>query len=287
MHPDDFRHQGGALPEARRRLEVRWLGTAGYELRCDGHTILIDPYVTRSGLWAFLTGPIRSDEALVASMVTDADAVFVGHSHFDHVLDVPTVAKRTGARVYGSVSTANLMRTAGVSEGQIAECHGGEEVEVGPFRVRMVPSEHSRFALGGKVPYAGDIPCSCELPMRGNQYLCGQVFSFDIRVCGVRLYHAGSANLIDDSVPKGETDLVLMCISGRHATEGFVPRLLRRLEPRVVMPMHYDNFFRPVDRDMLMLPLTRFGQLVDDVQWFDRQIELATLPMLGSLSIPL
>ncbi|GMV38912.1 MAG: hypothetical protein AMXMBFR64_06280 [Myxococcales bacterium] len=286
MRPDELRwtHAVPDLPDARR-VDVKWLGTAGYELRCGDHVILIDPYVTRVGLWGFLTGPIRSDEALASRVVPVADAILVGHSHFDHVLDVPAIARATGARVIGSSSTANLMRSAGLPEAQITPCSGGEELEVGPFRVRVVPSEHSRFALGGRVPYAGEIPCSCDLPMRGKDYKCGQVLSYSIRVGGVTLYHAGSANLLDDAIQDRDVDLLLVCISGRQATERFVPRLLSRVQPRRVMPMHYDDFFRPLDRDMKLLPMTRFGRLVDEIQAFDKQIEIATLPLSGSLSL--
>jgi L-ascorbate metabolism protein UlaG (beta-lactamase superfamily) len=90
---------------------------------------------------------------------------------------------------------------------------------------------------------------------------------------------------VDDAIPAGGVDVLLMCISGRHATDGFVPRLLRRVEPRIVMPMHYDNFFRRADAKMTLLPLTRFGRLVDEVHAFDRQAEVATLPVNGSFSI--
>lgn len=286
MRPDELRWSHAAPDvSAERRLDVKWLGTAGYELRCGDHVLLIDPYITRVGLLRFLTRPIRSDEELVRRVVPAADAILVGHSHFDHVLDVPAIARATGARVIGSESTANLMRAAGLPEEQLRPCSGGEELEVGPFRVRVVPSEHSRFALGGRVPYAGEIPCSCDLPMHGSDYKCGQVLSFSVRVGGVTLYHAGSANLIDDAVQDKDVDLLLVCISGRQATERFVPRLLGRVQPRRVMPMHYDDFFRPLERDMKVLPMTRFGRLVDEIQTFDKQIEIATLPLSGSLSL--
>ena len=39
--------------------------------------------------------------------------MFIAHSHHDHALDVAYIAKRTGARVYGSDSTLNLARGEG------------------------------------------------------------------------------------------------------------------------------------------------------------------------------
>ena len=179
--------------------------------------------------------------------------------------------------MYGSVSTAALLRASGVGAEQIHECSGGEIIEVGPFRVRMVPSEHSCIGLGRRVPYAGDIPCSCEMPMRGYDYRCGQVFGLAISVAGLRLYHAGSANLIDDAIEERDSDVFLMGISGRFATERYIARVLRRLTPRLVVPMHYDNFFRPLQRPMRLLPRTKFGEFSDEVFRFDRQIAIRTL----------
>jgi L-ascorbate metabolism protein UlaG (beta-lactamase superfamily) len=223
----------------------------------------------------------------VARSIRAADAIVVGHSHFDHAVDVPLIAARTGAPVWGSTSTANLLRAWGLDEAQIVECDGGEVLEVGPFRVELVPSEHSRFALGAGVPYAGDIPCSCELPLRGRDYRCGQVFGIFIQVGGLSIYHCGSANLIDDAIPAqaSEVDLLVMCLAARHVTERFIPRMLARTRPRLLLPSHYDNFFRRTSRRMQLLPLIQFGRFVDEVEQLDRDIRIVTLPFDGVMRL--
>ncbi len=291
MHPSDFdatlSTDAAALETSKRVVRVRWLGTAGYEIACHGHVILIDPYLTRVGLGRFLFRRISPDlDRIAAARIERADAIFVGHSHFDHVLDVPVIAEQTGARVYGSRSTANLMQVCGLPEAQVVACAGRTTVEVGPFKVTLVPSEHSRFALGGKVPYAGDIPCSCELPIRGRHYKCGDVFAIAVEVDGTCLYHMGSANLVDSAIVHRDVDVFLVGISGRHATDNYVQRILKKLTPRLVVPMHYDNFFRPLDRDMKLLPMTKFGRFVDEVVAFDREIDVKTLTFDGAFDVP-
>ena len=290
MHPKDFEaidhsQLHVASTSAAAGVDVRWLGTAGYRLTHGDAVVLIDPYLTRVGLWRFLTRPIAPDVATIDREISAADAVLVGHSHFDHVMDVPHIAKKTGAHVYGSNSTANLMAAAGVPATQVTRLTQRTTFDVGPFKITAIPSVHSTFAFGKKVPYPGDIPCSCEFPVRGKQYRCGDVFSYLIEVAGCRLYHMGSANLIDDEVPKGDLDLLMVCIAARYATPDFMSRALAATTPRIVMPMHYDNFFRSFDRSMALLPRTRFGRFVDDVSAFSQAMTVRTLPLGGRVHL--
>ena len=91
-------------------VELRWLGTAGFALRAEGTTILIDPYVTRVPLGALIRRrAIPPDERAIARWIDAADAILVGHTHFDHALDTPAIAARFGCKAYGSSSLAQLM----------------------------------------------------------------------------------------------------------------------------------------------------------------------------------
>src|SRR6185437_8069501 len=131
----------GATAQKKGQVLVRWLGTAGFALEHAGHVVLIDPYLTRASLARCLLSPLVPDEAAIARHVPRADAIVLGHTHFDHALDAPVIARRTGARVYGSRSAAALCRSRGVPAGQVevVEREPGSEPavrEVGPFELR-------------------------------------------------------------------------------------------------------------------------------------------------------
>jgi len=76
-------------------VHVRWLGTAGFALEHDGFVVLIDPYLTRASLARCVASPLRPDAGAIARWAPRADAIVVGHTHFDHALDVPAIAIAT------------------------------------------------------------------------------------------------------------------------------------------------------------------------------------------------
>lgn len=268
-------------------VRVRWLGTAGFALEHEGYTVLIDPYVTRAPLSRCVLSSLRPDPLAVRRFTPRADAIVVGHTHFDHALDVPAIAQSTGARVFGSRSCAALCVSSGVDPGRVCdvETEGLTRpvvAEVGPFTLRFVPSAHSPLAAG-RVPFPGEIADCEQVPMRAEAYRCGAVFSVDIAVGGKRIYHLGSANLVDGAIGRGQVDLLLLCAAGWHTTERFVPRMLSALTPGRVLLSHWDNFFRPLDAPTMALPALRVPRLVESLRQGSRDLDVGAILPLGEV----
>lgn len=100
-------------------IQLTYLGTAGWQIS-DGKTVvLIDPYLTRAKMITpndlprtqdrrpllTLNDIARPDTAVIDAYIHRADFILVTHTHFDHVLDVPYIARKTGALVIGTEST--------------------------------------------------------------------------------------------------------------------------------------------------------------------------------------
>ena len=228
-------------------LEVTWLGVAGVGLAYEGTRLLIDPYVTRLSLADLVrrrvVGP---DRARIDRHVARADAILLGHTHFDHALDAAAIARRDRCPVYGGDSAARLMALHGLAD-QAVTVTAHQVVEIGPFEVTFVPSAHSRLVLGLAVPNGGEITCEHVEGLTPSAYCCGQVWGIHVAVAGRTFYHQGSADLLDDELRHRDVDYFLCGIAGRQVTQDYLTRVLGRLTPRHVLAMHHDDFFRSLD----------------------------------------
>jgi L-ascorbate metabolism protein UlaG (beta-lactamase superfamily) len=266
-----------ALPAG---LELEWLGVAGYRLTYEGLSIYIDPYVSRVPLGAVLRKtPARADLALHERFLRppgEVLGVLVGHTHFDHAIDIPAFCARNGCDAYGSASLTNLMRLHGQGE-QAVQVTPHAPIELGPFTVTFVPSVHSKLLLGYKVPSDGELTCDHLDELSPSAYKCGQVWGVHVEVAGTTFYHQGSANLLDDEIRHRGVDVFLAGIAGRRFTDRYWQRILGALQPRVVVASHFDDFFRPLDAQAgfsLNVNLAAFPEEIDGVS---REVEVAAL----------
>ncbi|MDQ8045826.1 MAG: MBL fold metallo-hydrolase [Solirubrobacteraceae bacterium] len=269
-------------------LEIEWLGTAGYRLTYEGQTVFLDPYLSRSSLGDVLRRRRVVIEPGLYATHLDPHAgevlgVLVGHTHFDHAIDVPAIAGRYDAPAYGSRSLTQLMRIHG-QEAQAVEVEPHRAYELGPFTVRFIPSLHSKLILGLAVPSAGELTCEHLEGLTPSAYKCGDVYGIHIEVAGRTIYHQGSANLIDDQVPTGGVDLFLAGIAGRGFTEDYWSRILRRLEPRVVVASHFDDFFRPVEDPVGMSLNVALARVPEEIGAVGRDFRVVTLRPFESVS---
>jgi L-ascorbate metabolism protein UlaG (beta-lactamase superfamily) len=150
--------------------------------------------------------------------------------------------------------------------------------ELGPFEVGFTPSAHSKLLLGLAVPYDGALSCEQLDALSPAAYRCGQVWGISIAVAGLRFYHQGSAELIDDAIRERGVDVFLAGIAGRGFTRDYWKRILPRLQPRLVVPTHYDNFFRPLGRRMDFVSRVRLSELPEEIGAVSSEIEIAALP---------
>jgi L-ascorbate metabolism protein UlaG (beta-lactamase superfamily) len=263
------------LPEG---LEIEWLGVAGYRLTYAGVSVFVDPYVSRVPLRSvLLRRAALPDAGMIERYVRapgEVAGVLVGHTHFDHAVDVPAIARRFGCAVYGSDSLARLMRVHGM-EGVVVEPR--KAYELGPFVVRFVPSRHSKLILGRRVPFDGPLTCEDVHALSPGAYKCGAIYGIRIEVAGTTLYHQGSADLDDDELGSEPVDVFLAGVAGRHVSPHYWRRILPKLDPRVLVPTHYDDFFAPLGGKFKLVRKADLQQLPEEIRAVSKDATLAAL----------
>lgn len=245
--------------QAGAPLTLRYLGAAGWEISDGQVVVLIDPYISRHkyGGGGHPDDPrpslgrddvAQSDTALIDSIITRADFILVQHGHFDHLGDVPYIARKTGARVIGTETIVTVLRAYGIPDDQLYAVRGGEDYQFDRFSVRVVPGIHS--ALDEKHYYDSrryDARSNLTPPLRIDQFIEGGSLMFLARFAGHTVLTMGSMNFIEREVEGLEPDVLLAGINGsRLGLYNYDERLLNATgHPPVVLPTHWDDYRLP------------------------------------------
>lgn len=251
-----------SMPPTDNEVKVTFFGVSTL-LFDDGKTqLLIDGFFSRPSLWHTLTSKIESDTSLIDHLVTTykmdrVKGIFVTHSHYDHAFDVAYTTKRTGANLYGSLSTLNIGRGGGVPEEQLKLFHPYETIQFGEFTVQVIPSKHSPNNALKDDGVVIDKPLHQPADMKA--YSEGGSFDFYIHHSGHTMYVKPSPNYIEGILDTLKADVVFLGIATITNQDSvwqqkFYEQTVGKLKPGILIPLHWDNFLKPVSKNLVMLP---------------------------------
>jgi L-ascorbate metabolism protein UlaG (beta-lactamase superfamily) len=294
----------GSAP-AQETVELRWLGVAGFSIAADDTTLLHDPYLSRPGIWKTLTSWYEPDEAVLAPLFASgspapelarARAILIGHSHFDHMGDAPWIARHTGARVLGSLTSVAIAQAYGVANAQTSRVDPGQEEFVGPFRVRVIRSRHAGVMFG-RVPLEGSYASPPEAPLHALSFPLGdaRLYLVTHEPSGVRILLTSSANVHPPTLhnlraEQLSVDVLLAATQGRDAS--YTRALVATFRPRLVVPHHYESFFTPLDAPDAAEPsdpedVAAFEQEVRDAAAAEKlAVEVRRMALFEALALP-
>lgn len=251
-------HDYAAAPTPRA-LTATWFGTTAVLLSDGAHGVFVDPFFTRPPGFGKLVrnAEIAPDEPLIKAWlaragVSELDAVLVSHSHYDHAMDAGVVARATGARLVGSKSTLNVGRGAGLEESRLVEMRAGEPRTFGSFEITFVESRHAG-ASGGRP--TGDIHVPLVPPARFMDYRQGGSYSILIRHPQGGVLHHGSAGYVPGALTGRRADVVMLGIALLPELDGYLAEVVDAVGARRVIPIHWDDFTRPLDAPLRPFPL--------------------------------
>lgn len=241
-------------------VTVRFTGTSTL-LFSDGQTRwMVDGWFSRPGPFQLLFGKVSPDlsaieRGLAANGVSTLDAVFAIHSHYDHAMDSPEVARRTGAVLLGSESTANIGRGWGLPESQIQVVADRAPFQLGQFVITPIESRHFEFpdpqmrerALDNPLITAPLVP-----PVSAFDYRLGKAYVLHVSHPKGSWLIVGSAGYVEGALQGLETDTVFLGVGGLGSQtdayrESFWRETVGRVAPRRVIPIHYDSLTAPAE----------------------------------------
>ena len=240
-------------------VELKYLGTAGWEIKDGNITVLVDPYISRVKLG---TGPsispldkretvlrsdyFVSDKELIDSLINKVDFILVHHSHFDHLSDVPYIAKKTGAKVIGTETTINILRGYGINNDQLYPVRGGEDYQFEEFSVRVIPSIHS--ALNNKHYLdSREYTKPPKTPLKVSDFIEGRSLMFLARFNSHEILTMGSMNFVERELIGVHPDILLAGVNqSQLGLYNYNERLIKVTGyPKTIIPTHWDNFRLP------------------------------------------
>jgi L-ascorbate metabolism protein UlaG (beta-lactamase superfamily) len=285
-----------SAPAPATAIRVTYLGVNGFQFETGKHTLLVDPYFTRVGFWpAALNQRIESNPQRVSEglkhVCPHVEAILVTHAHFDHLLDVPDIAKRTGARIFSGPTAIQLVESVGISPNQCETVQPGSTRAISPWTIRVLKAQHDR--LFGKVPFErcahlasdhfseregprapGEIKKPLKLPVKASDWCVGEPLAFVIEAAGKRIYiDSGGVPGTTPSVELGHVhhsefvpwriDLAILGVALPDSRARFA-EVVRQLEPRYIFPSHEDDMFAPFSRGFHFGKLTKFSWVVHE-----------------------
>ena len=186
-------------------MKIQFLGHAGIKIE-DNLIILIDPWLDDNPL-----------ATIKAKDIIKADYIIATHNHFDHVNDIPTIAKNTKATVVSIIETAEDLASKGCEK--IIGCNIGGTIKLKGLELIFTNAFHS---------------------MSSNP--SGVIIFYNNKT----IYHAGDTGVFGDMELIGEMyplDLALLPVGG-HFTMGLkeAQKAIQLLKPKKIIPIHYNTF---------------------------------------------
>lgn len=233
-------------------LKVTYLGVSTL-LFDDGETsFMTDGFFSRPSLLEAGFTKLSPNEKMVNYALSRIDtarlrAVIPIHSHYDHALDSSMVVSKTGAKLIGSESTANIGRSFGLKEKQIQTVQYNDEIKLGKFTIKVLESRHSPSAL-----YSGTIDKLITLPAKAKDFKLGECYSLVIRHQDKKVIVHGSAGFVPGMYKNIKADVTflgtgVLGVQSKEFRLNYWNEVIKATSSKKAILIHWDDFWKPLN----------------------------------------
>ena len=245
-------------------LKVTFFGTTTLLFDDGKDQILFDAHFTRPYIQKFFKKePVRTNTAVCDKVLKYHNmdrlrAIFVSHTHHDHVMDVPYIANRCRAMVYGSKSARNVALGGKVKDDNIVVFEEGDTYTIGDYKITVIKALHSKPTkindnLGEEITEPLTQPTILQNYKEGGSY------DFYVEHGDQKILLHPSFNFIEGKLDGIEADVIFLGVAGitkvdEKTEKKFFEETVEKVKARLVIPVHWDNFFASLDKPIEDMP---------------------------------
>lgn len=230
-------------------MKITWYGTATLRLESEQGRVLIDPFLRRYGNMERLTTTFARE-----------NVVFITHGHFDHISNMYHIfGRRNNLRIYATKTPIKTLIADGMEPEVFHEISCGDSLEINGFHVSVWKGSHIRFdntlvrhTIFSKRMLTYFFDFLKDIARWTHYRETGETVFFEFAAEGKRIQVIGSAAVAEGiSYPTG-ADLLALSYQGRSDIASYIQTIIEQLQPKCIMPIHFDDSFPPISSEVDM-----------------------------------
>ena len=270
-----------ALPDNNRSdLTIQYLGVGGFLFEINNERLLTAPFYSNPSLLKNI--PFRSIESNPHSIEARfpkklktnnnaVKAILVGHSHYDHLMDVPYLIEHymKEAKVYGSTTMTAILNNFGIACGDEKngsaisvndKAESKDWIDIPDSQIKILPirSSHAPHFLGMTFQ-KGHYKCGDKFDLHsawdwkmGNVYAYLIDFQDDQNNTLFRVYYQDSASNPDgpDSglvphqlIENRPVDIAILVLAGSSNVKNYPQSRVKNTKAELFIVGHWEDFF--------------------------------------------
>jgi hypothetical protein len=313
------------VPKGAQKVSVTYLGCGNLVLEHNGEAIMTDPFFSNQKLLA-LAGKIRTKEHLyrewkgnldAATSRSAVQAMLVSHTHYDHVMDLPTMLHdhyfQNLKVVYGNRYMPLMLthfRNEGVKFDSLVRSvvYDPRKPDAEWKWIQVTPKMRFLAILSNHAPHTKSTLFMSK-PLKPGyfdkklvwhndkvgafKWTVGDTYSFlvdFIEKDTLRLFIQTSASNYPNGLPpeaelkKKGVDIAFMCYASAMNVPDYPNKMIEQMKPEKLVFVHWEDFFKqpPTDGKFRLVRGTKPHRVRDRIDKLGKKTDYFIMPKPGT-----
>jgi len=291
--------------ETAKSITLKYLGSGGYYLSNGRAAVIIDPFFSPYKMLPLALSKISTQPEnvelgladLKKELYNDVEAIFITHSHYDHLLDAPYVFNHyldSGrSKIYGAASMISILSSVidtlhltNIESSAGSERVMGEWIYVNGGSIRVMPvmtahAPHYKKLVSvslyeGKAQpikkYTSDSTRTHVTKWKSNRTFAYLIDFMKQGIPEFRIYLLSSASsppdgfIHDNTLKEHKINLAILGAASFANVENYPQGIIQHLKPEKIIIAHWEDLFKPYLQDPpRLIRATNFKKLIPQI----------------------